>query len=425
MSDQRYTTVAIVLHWVIALALIGLIIGGNFMSGLAHDLQTHKAMIGSIGYTGPDEAALRSMSGWVEWLYQFHKSAGITILILTIARITWRMLNPPPPLPSEMATLEKTASHLVHLGFYGVMIALPLTGWLYSSISTSLDVPTVLYGLISWPDLPFVDALKTDAASGFVNNIHGLLGWVTFALLALHVAGAVKHEISAEGGVLKRMIPGVFGTTSKPDRASGYKTAFGSAAAVFVAVAFVPPLYSSLTTKPIEIGGMTVDFTPNWTIDRGASSIQFSGTHDGKDFEGEFQSWDAAILFDQDQLDAAEASVVVQTGSAVVNDKLYTDSLKSSEWLDPSAFATATVQLSNFSKTGDGYSADAELTIKDVSVTVPFDFKLTTESGNTIMSGQTVLYRQPLDLGQASDPDADWVSEEIAISATVQASRVN
>jgi cytochrome b561 len=87
---------------------------------------------------------------------------------------------------------------------------------MYSSVSVKLDVPTVLYGVVSWPDMPFVEGLKTEAASGVVNFIHSKLAWVALGLLGLHVAGAVKHEISAEEGVLKRMVPGLFGKADAP-----------------------------------------------------------------------------------------------------------------------------------------------------------------------------------------------------------------
>ena len=119
-SSERYSSVAITLHWVIALAIIGMILGGWYMTDL------------------PDGAPGQY------FLYQMHKSIGITILMLSVARIIWRAMNPPPALPDDMNGLEKTASHLVHLGFYGLMIALPLTGWPSSS------VPMAVMVLTSW-----------------------------------------------------------------------------------------------------------------------------------------------------------------------------------------------------------------------------------------------------------------------------------
>jgi cytochrome b561/polyisoprenoid-binding protein YceI len=402
--SERYTTVAITLHWVIAAAIIGMIFGGWYMSDL------------------PDGAPGQY------FLYQTHKSIGITILLLTVARIAWRVMNPPPTLPKDMTGLEKTASHLVHLGFYGIMIALPLTGWLYSSVSIKLDVPTVLYGMISWPDVPFVESLKTETASGIVNFIHSKLAWVTFGLLALHVAGALKHEFSAEEGVLKRMLPGLFGKTEKPKAPGrGALTAFGAALGVFALIAGTPVIVGAFSGA--GKASTQANFTPNWAVDYGASSITFSGIHDGNAFTGSFSDWDAAIDFNPDALQRSRAKITVNTGSATASQKLYTDSLKSPEWFNTGAFPTADVEISEISSIdNNGYTATAtataNLTLKGISVSTDFQFNLTIEGDTATMTGQTTYQRQPLDLGQASDPDADWVDEDIAVDVIVKASRI-
>lgn len=399
-SSERYTSVAITLHWLIAIAIVGMILGGWYMGDL------------------PDGAPGQY------FLYQMHKSIGITILLLTVARIIWRVMNRPPALPEEMNGLEKTASHLVHIGFYGLMIALPLTGWLYSSVSVKLDVPTVLYGIISWPDVPFVEGLKTETASGTVNFIHSKLAWVVLALLALHVAGAIKHEFSAEEGVLKRMIPGLFGKAEKPAAPGrGAMTAFASALAVLVVVAGASPVLSVLSGS-----GQTVSvdaaFEPNWTVNPDASSIQFSGTHDGNIYSGTFSNWDAAIQFDPDNPGTSDVRVTISTTSAEASQKLYTDSLPSPEWFNTAAFPTASVEILNISAAGDDrYTSTARLTLKGLTVDADFPFSLEIEGDVANMTGQAVFQRKALDLGQSSDPNADWVAEDVTVDVVVEASR--
>ncbi|NQY96609.1 MAG: cytochrome b/b6 domain-containing protein [Henriciella sp.] len=399
-SSERYTSVAITLHWLIAFAIVGMIFGGWYMSDL------------------PDGAPGQY------FLYQMHKSVGITILLLTIARIIWRVMNPPPPLPDDMNGLEKTASHLVHVGFYGLMIALPLTGWLYSSVSVKLDVPTVLYGVLSWPDVPFVEGLKTEAASGVVNFIHSKLAWVALALLALHVAGALKHEFSAEEGVLKRMIPGLFGKADAPQAPSrGALTAFGAALASLVVVTSASPVLGALTGSGAAVTA-EAEFEPKWTVDFDASSITFSGTHDGNVFSGTFSNWDAAIQFDPASPSIGEVRVSVATGSAEANQKLYTDSLKSPEWFNVSAFPSASVEILNIDETSAGsFTSVARLTLKELTVDAPFAFQLQLDGDNAEMTGQAVFQRKALDLGQASDPNADWVSEDVTVDVVVTATR--
>lgn len=401
-TSERYTSVAITLHWLIAIAIVGMILGGWYMSDL------------------PDGAPGQY------FLYQMHKSIGITILLLTVARIIWRLMNPPPLLPDDMNALEKTGSHLVHLGFYGLMIAMPLTGWLYSSVSVDLDVPTVLYGAISWPDVPFVAGLKTEAASGAVNFIHSKLAWVAIGLLALHVAGALKHEFSAEEGVLKRMIPGLFGKADKPQAPGrGAVTAFGSALAVLVIVAGAAPLLGVMTGSGQAVS-TDASFEPNWTVDYDASSITFSGTHDGNGFTGTFGNWDAAIQFDPDAPADGEARVTVATGSAEASQKLYTDSLKSPEWFNITAFPNASVEILNIAATGDGtYTSTARLSLKELTVDADFAFSLALDGNTARMTGQAVYQRTALDLGQASDPNADWVSEDVTVDVVVVASRTD
>jgi len=399
-SSERYTSVAITLHWVIALAILGMILGGWYMSDL------------------PDGAPGQY------FLYQMHKSVGITILLLTVARIIWRVMNPPPPLPEDMNGLEKTASHLVHLGFYGLMIAMPLTGWLYSSVSVKLDVPTVLYGIVSWPDVPFVEGLKTEASSGVVNFIHSKLAWVAIGLLVLHVAGAVKHEISAEEGVLKRMIPGLFGKADAPqDPGRGARTAFGAAFASLVVVASASPVFGALSGAGAAV---TADaaFEPNWSVNYDASSITFSGTHDGNAFSGTFGNWDAAIQFDPASPAEGEVRVTVATGSAEASQKLYTDSLKSPEWFNVSTFPSAEVEILDIAVSGDSaYTSTARLSLKELTVDAVFDFNLQIDGDAGRMTGQAVFQRTALDLGQASDPNADWVSEDVIVDVVVAATR--
>lgn len=401
-QSERYTSVAITLHWVIALAIVGMIFGGWYMTDL------------------PDGAPGQY------FLYQMHKSVGITILLLTIARIIWRGMNPPPALPDDMNGLEKTASHLVHLGFYGLMILLPLTGWLYSSVSVKLDVPTVLYFVVSWPDVPFVEGLKTETASGMVNFIHSKLAWVTLALLALHVAGAVKHELSAEEGVLKRMLPGLFGKTDKPAAPGrGALTAFGSALGVLAVVALTPPVVLALSGSGAPVSAEAA-FDPNWEVDAEASSITFSGTHDGNTFTGTFANWDAAIQFNPEQPADSEVRVTVSMANATASQKLYEDSLPSPEWFNTAAFPTASVEILEVASTGDGaFSSTARLTLKDITVDAAFPFTLNIDGDQAQMTGQAVFQRTPLDLGQSSDPNADWVSEDITVDVVVEATRTN
>ena len=405
--DHRYTSVALVLHWVIALAILGMIGLGWYMGDLAND------------------------DPMKESLYQLHKSIGITILLLTIARIVWRMMNPPPEDAKGMAGWERTLSHVVHMAFYGLMLVMPLSGWLLVSISYDFKIPTVLYGTVSWPDLPYVSWLANDIGHVVVENIHSKLAYVAFALLALHVAGAVKHEIGGEEGVLKRMIPGLFGKTAGPRVPSrGALVAFGSALAVFAVVAAIPALAQGGGPKAdLTAGGEATGL--NWELDESAeNTLAFSGLYESATYDGSFSDWNAQIAFHPDDLDASHVTVFVDLTSAVASKKLYTDSLKGTEWLDSGNVATATVELSNFQPAeadvewGAPYTADAALTLKGTTVTTPFRFQLDIEGDTARMQGTTTLSRAALNVGMQSDPGADWIADEVTVSVNLTATRI-
>jgi len=111
-SRTTYTTVAIAFHWVIAIMLVSMVFYGWWMEGL-RDL----ALAGEITFAE------------VQTAYNWHKTAGITILILSLARLAWRFTHPVPPLPAHMKPWEKILARFTHIAFYAVMIGAPIGGW--------------------------------------------------------------------------------------------------------------------------------------------------------------------------------------------------------------------------------------------------------------------------------------------------------
>jgi cytochrome b561 len=132
------------------------------------------------------------------------------VLLLTLIRIGWRLVNAPPPLPDTMRPWEKRAAMANHFVFYALMLAMPLSGWAMVSASPLIKVhPTVLYWTIPWPTFP---ALPTDpdqlhADHKLFSTTHELLAWLAYATIILHVAAALKHQIIDRDDVLARMIP--------------------------------------------------------------------------------------------------------------------------------------------------------------------------------------------------------------------------
>jgi cytochrome b561/polyisoprenoid-binding protein YceI len=408
VHPSRYTLVAITLHWVMA-ALIGVMIW--------------------LGWNMDDH----------EGRFQLHKSIGITLLFLTLTRIGWRLANPPPPPDENMDHRERLASEVVHFCFYALMLLLPLAGWLLVSIS-KFQVPTVLYGIVSWPHLPFTHGLRGSELYGVIEFLHGKGAWLLIALLGLHVAGAVKHQISARRGhadaaVLPRMAPGLFGNTAGPHwETRGTLRAFGLPIALFLTVAMMPFAAAAFrranTPAPVIAAEITTANTPaatlkaNWDVNYQASQIRFSGVHDGNAFSGIFEKWNAQVAFFPEDLPRSVVIATIDTGSARTGKKLYDDSLQIEEWFDVSVFPQAMVRLTGFSKTPGGYLCDATIVIKGQATTVPLRFTLTETDGIATLQGEALLNRKTLKLGQMSDPSADWVKDEVKVTLSGQATRI-
>jgi cytochrome b561 len=142
---------------------------------------------------------------------QLHKSIGITVLILSLARLAWRLASPPPPLPASVEPWARLAAGGVYVLFYVVMIGLPLTGWALTSASVIIRFkPIMLYGLVQWPAIaPLANlppASMKSAHAAFV-TAHGLLAKLAYALIVLHVAAAFRHLVLLRDGVMGRMAP--------------------------------------------------------------------------------------------------------------------------------------------------------------------------------------------------------------------------
>jgi cytochrome b561 len=161
-SVTRYTGVAIGLHWLIALALIGSFALGLYMHELPLSPQKLK-------------------------LYSWHKWAGVTIFLFVALRLGWRLTHRPPALPAAMPSWQRKAAEATHVLLYLLMFAVPLSGWLMSSAK---GFQTVWFGVLPLPDL-----------------LDMLLNFSMAALVVAHLGAALKHHFVDRDDVLSRMLP--------------------------------------------------------------------------------------------------------------------------------------------------------------------------------------------------------------------------
>ncbi|OSZ72552.1 hypothetical protein CAP39_04285 [Sphingomonas sp. IBVSS1] len=170
---SRYSKGAIILHWLMAVMIIG-----NLAGGFMHDFV-------------PTEGGQRAL------VMGLHKSFGLTIIALTLLRIGWRVANPPPAFPHYFTGGERLLAKAAHGAFYLLMLAIPVSGWVMADRNTR---PLSFFGALDVPKFGVAKPIA-DAA----HELHETLGWVMLALLALHIIGLLKHLVLDRDNLLVRM----------------------------------------------------------------------------------------------------------------------------------------------------------------------------------------------------------------------------
>lgn len=173
----RYTRTAIALHWLLAAALLGSAAVGLYMTELKFSPTQLK-------------------------LYNWHKWAGMSILVLSLLRLLWRLGHRPPPLPAAIVRLmpgwQQRAHHATHGLMYLLFFLVPLTGWAYSSAK---GFPIVWFGVLPLPDWVPVN----EALAATLKPLHRLTAYGLLGLVAVHVGAALKHQFIDRDGLLARM----------------------------------------------------------------------------------------------------------------------------------------------------------------------------------------------------------------------------
>ncbi|MBK8323230.1 MAG: cytochrome b [Betaproteobacteria bacterium] len=175
MSPARYTGTAIALHWLAALLILGNVAFGLYMVDLP---------------LSPSKLRY----------YSWHKWVGVTVFLLSAARLLWRLSHRAPALPASMPPWQHKAASLSHGLLYVLFFAAPLSGWLFSSAA---GFPTVYLGLVQLPDL----LAKNRELADVLKVVHRGVTWSLAGLAILHAAAAIKHHVVDRDDVLHRMLP--------------------------------------------------------------------------------------------------------------------------------------------------------------------------------------------------------------------------
>ena len=175
LTPLRYTRTAIALHWLIFVLIACGFALAVFMVDLPLSPQKLK-------------------------FFAWHKWIGVTVFLLAIARVGWLFAHPAPALPATVPSWQRRAAAVNLVALYVLILAIPPTGWLYSSAT---GVPTVYLGLVQLPDL----LAKDKALAEQLKLVHVTLNFTMLTLVIIHAAAALKHHYVDRDDVLKRMLP--------------------------------------------------------------------------------------------------------------------------------------------------------------------------------------------------------------------------
>lgn len=403
-DQDRYSTIAILLHWLIALALA-------FQLALGFAMPT-------------DETGFAA--------YQLHKSVGIAILVLTLMRLAWRAVKrPPPPVERGLAAL---AAKAVHAGFYAVLLLGPLTGWLLVS-TAPVDVPTVLFGVVPWPHLP----VSADV-HGASEQAHELLSWLAIGLFVLHVAGALRHHFILRHRLLERMAPA--GSALAAGLLSLLVVSTGLATFSFVGAetsgesdrpvatsadpSVAAPENEDATAPPEQEDAVQTEGVrdappppaadppvPTWTVQPGGR-LAFSVGNGNDTVRGTFAQWNGSIRFDPDNPRDAEIRIDVDLASASLGDATMDAMLKGAEFLAAEANRRATWRATSISRTGAGrYAAQGILSMKGASHPQRLTFRLSGSDLRRRVEGTARVNRNAFRVG--TGPSAEGLAESVVL----------
>ncbi|SLN45922.1 hypothetical protein ROA7450_02240 [Roseovarius albus] len=394
-SPTTYGSVAKSFHWVTALLIVSAIPLGIIANNVAHGITT------GVAATEADIAR-------AYLLFSLHKTIGVTVFFVALARILWALMQTKPGLLNGNHKTEALAAETVHWLLYGSLVAVPLSGWIHHAATTG-------FAPIWWPfgqNLPFVP--KDEHLAEFTGTLHYILQWVLIGALAAHIAGAIKHHVIDGDATLRRMLPGQ--TDAQPTQEQpGHVLPFVAALMVWAAamgggayLGWFPQSHAVETIEVIETeapqtsedtatSSEAVTKGNSWLVQDGALNIIVKQS--GSDVTGGFADWTADITY----AEAADATgkhgnVDVQINIASLSLGAVTDQAMAADYFDVGTFPTAQF-TADLVADGDQMIARGTLTIRDQSVPVEMPFTLEIDGDTATAAGELAVDRRDFNIG--------------------------
>ncbi len=377
MARSDYSGFAKLLHWLIALLIAGMVGLGVYMTEVQGDLQ------------------------YKLWLYQLHKSFGVSLFTLVVIRVVWRQLSPPPAMPEHMSGWERRAARAAHVGLYALMFAIPLSGWARVSASP-LSVPTEVFWLFTLPHIPWLASLPSETKQAWepvFQWTHLGLAWTLVAVVAVHALAALRHAFVLKDDVMTRMLP---------RRARRIATSC---------------LLAGLAGTLMVAGGPV--HAAEWTVLPEKSEIRFSGNAAGQTIEGEFKDFSGAVTLDPAAPADTEATIIIQVASLSTGNSDVDGTLPGADWFNVSEHPEA-VFTADGAEPADGdnaYLLSGTLELKGNSgdVTVPFTIEIS--GGTATAEGDVTINRLEYGVGPEGPISGMTVTDEVTVSFTLQAEK--
>ena len=397
---SSYGSVAKTFHWLTALLIFTALPLGWFAENLAHAINDP-----TIPTTESDIARAAR-------LFSIHKTIGVTVFFVALARILWALTQTKPGLLNADNKPEAFAAETVHWMLYASLVLVPLTGWVHHASAEG-------YAPILWPfgqNLPLVP--KSAELAEVSANLHWLFMLVLVASLALHIAGALKHHVVDRDSTLRRMLPGRADAPEPPAQHHSLIPAF-AALLIWLAVIAGGAATGLFSHHPSADMAALQEVESEWQVEDGTLSITI--TQLGSPVTGQFAEWTAAIEFDEPAAPGPAGSVDVTVGIGSLSLGTVTNQALGPEFFDNAQFPTARFDADLF-KTETGYEARGPLTIRDQTRDVVLPFSLQLQDDTAIMTGELVLNRLDFNVG-AHMPAEDSLAFAVTVAVELTAKR--
>ena len=409
-DHQRYGKLSILLHWSMALCIATLFICGVYMTDL------------------PKDSPLRFE------LTQIHKSIGILVLWLAAIRILWQLNKRQKPTPANLSVVERVISKIVHHSLYLIMIAVPMSGWVAIS-SSSLNIPTQLFGLVPWFDLPIPDGEQGRMIHENSSEVHEILAIVLVSLVALHIFGALKHHYLNKDMVIYRMVPRF------AHSGIGYFLCLFLASVILL---WLTILYSNTpqasladsASKPAEAQNIELstmrggDLPESYIVSANDGEVYFIWHQPVEPYRGSFQNFTAHINLSSEIPEERLFDADIEMGSYATAHEDAAEVLGGSVWFDVKNYPMASFRSSSIHIDSDNpdhpdhYIVKGVLTIRSYSL--PLEFKLATavETESSIhLVGQFDLQRQNYGVGEQEWSDDEYIGYQVIVGFDVLAQK--